>query len=101
MDRQMPTGGRVRAGVVPPLADGFSARPETASALESALVPGAVVALVPGTMAAEGSRDWQGACGKTQLAVSFSEWLWHAGRVDLLIWIAATSRASVVSGYVE
>src|SRR5262249_29837494 len=40
-------------------------------------------------------------CGKTQLAVSSAEWLWHAGRVDVLAWIVATSRASVLSGYVE
>jgi tetratricopeptide (TPR) repeat protein len=88
-------------GAVPPLADGFSARPETASALESALVPGAVVVLVPGRVAAGGSRDWLETCGKTQLAVSFAEWLWHSGKVDLLVWVAATSRASVLSGYVE
>jgi tetratricopeptide (TPR) repeat protein len=101
MDTQLPTGERVRAGPMPPLADGFVSRLETAAGLQSALVPGAAVALVPGRAAAEGSWDWQGACGKTQLAVSSAEWLWHSGRVDLLVWIVATSRASVLSGYVE
>jgi len=37
---------------VPPLAEGFIARPETVPNLEAALVPGAVVALVPGQAAA-------------------------------------------------
>ena len=97
----MPAKERVRVGVVPSLADGFIARPETASALGSALAPGAVVALVPGRAAAAGTRDWQGACGKTQLAVSSAEWLWQSGRVDLLVWVTATSRAAVLSGYVE
>ena len=97
----MPTGERVRAGAVPSLADGFSARPETASAVETSLVPGAVVMLVPARVAGGGWRSWPGTCGKTQVAVSSAEWLWHSGRVDLLIWIAATSRASILSGYME
>jgi tetratricopeptide (TPR) repeat protein len=59
------------------------------------------VALVPGRVALEGSRDWLGSCGKTQLAVSFAESLWHSRGVDLLVWVVATSRASVLSGYVE
>jgi tetratricopeptide (TPR) repeat protein len=94
-------GERVRAGAVPPLAEGFSARPESASALESALVPGAAVALAPGRAGTGGSGDWLKTCGKTQLAVSSAEWLWQSGKVDLLVWAVATSRASVLSAYVE
>jgi tetratricopeptide (TPR) repeat protein len=99
--KRVATGERVRAGAVPPLADGFTARPETASALEPALAPGVVVALVPGQAAASEPGDWLAATGKTQLAASAAEWLWHSGRLDLLVWAAATSRASVLSGYVE
>jgi tetratricopeptide (TPR) repeat protein len=91
----------VRAGAVPPLADGFSTRPETAPALGDALGPGATVVLAPGGVAAEGSRDWLVSCGKTQLAVSHAEWLWRTRKVDLIVWVVATSRASVLSGYVE
>ena len=97
----MPTGERVRAGAVPPLADGFSARPETAAALESALIPGATVALTPGRATPGRSGAWLEACGKTQLAASSAEWLWHSAKVDLLVWAVATSRASVLSAYVE
>ena len=97
----MPTGDRVRAGAVPPLADGFSARPETAAAVESALVPGATVVLAPGRATPGRSGAWLEACGKTQLAASSAEWLWHSGKVDLLVWAVATSRASVLSAYVE
>ena len=85
---------------MPALADGFTGRPETAPHLEAALVPGAAVVLVPGRVA-PGARDWLGSCGKTQLAVAFAESLWHGREVDLLLWVAATSRASVLSGYVE
>jgi tetratricopeptide (TPR) repeat protein len=97
----VPTGERVRAGAVPPLTDGFSTRPETAGALESALVPGATVALAPGRATPGRSGAWLEACGKTQLAASSAEWLWHSGKVDLLVWAVATSRASVLSAYVE
>ena len=86
---------------MPPLAAGFSARLESAAALESALVPGAAVALVPGRAGAAGSGDWLRTCGKTQLAVSAAEWLWQSGTVDLLVWAAAASRASVLSAYAE
>src|ERR1700728_583426 len=91
----------VRSGAVPPLADGFLARPESAPALGADLVPGGVVVLVPGWVGVKASRDWLESCGKTQLAVSCAESLWQSGGVDLLVWIAATSRASVLSGYVE
>jgi tetratricopeptide (TPR) repeat protein len=86
---------------VPSLANGFIARPESVPALAEDLVPGATVVLVPGWAGAKAARDWLGPCGKTQLAVSFAESLWQSRRVDLLIWIIATSRASVRSGYVE
>jgi tetratricopeptide (TPR) repeat protein len=105
----------VRSGSVPALADGFSARPETASGLAPALVPGATVALVSGREAgASGLSDqagressphssltWLGSCGKTQLAVYSAESLWRSGRVDLLVWVTASSRASVLSGFAE
>jgi tetratricopeptide (TPR) repeat protein len=42
-----------------------------------------------------------GACGKTQLAVYSAETLWRAGRVELLVWVTASTRASVLSGLAE
>ena len=62
---------------------------------------GTAVALVPARAAAESSRDWLASSGKTQLAVAFAESFWQAGGVDLLVWIVATNRASVLSGLVE
>ena len=94
-------GWPLLSGAVPPLADGFIARPASAPDLGAALNPGAAVALVPARGAAEGPQDWLGSCGKTQLAVAFAQSLWQSRGVDLLVWIAATSRASVLSGYVE
>ena len=99
----------VRSGTVPALADGFSSRLETAPDLAAALPPGAAVALVPdraaapavgpGPAAIRAAQDWLRSSGKTQLAAAFAESLWQSGGVDLLVWIEATSRASVLSGY--
>ena len=92
-------GWPIRSGAVTRLAEGFSVRPETAPALAAALPTGAAVALVPDRATAPDAQDWRRSSGKTQLAVAFAESLWHSGGVDLLVWIEATSRASVMSGY--
>ena len=112
MISQVPAGGPaespdgqalwpVRSGVVPPLADGFSTRPESAPRIGAALVPGSAVVLVPGRGGGTGSRDWLGSCGKTQLAAFFAESLWRSREVDLMVWVSATSRSSVLAGYAE
>jgi tetratricopeptide (TPR) repeat protein len=88
-------------GQVPPLAEGFTDRPDTARGIADALVPGSAVALVPGSEFAEGEQNWLGACGKTQLAVMLAESLWQSGDIDVLIWVSATTRASVLSAYAE
>ena len=105
----VPSGGmaaeqaaqRFRIGWVPPLAEGYTERPDTARGILDALVPGSSMALVPGSAFAEGPSNWLGACGKTQIAVILVESLWRSGAIDALIWIPATSRASVLSAYVE
>jgi tetratricopeptide (TPR) repeat protein len=89
----------VRSGLVPPLADGVIARPETAPGLEAALVPGAAVALVPGRAA--GAPDGPGPSGKTQLAACLGGSLWQSRTVDLLAWVNAASQASILSGYAQ
>lgn len=91
----------VRSGAAPSLADGFSARAETAADLGAALIAGAVVVLVPVRVAGERPGGWLESCGKTQLAVAVAELLWRLRRVELLVWVVATSRASVLSGYLE
>src|ERR1700757_2016242 len=92
---------RFRVGEVPPLAEGYTDRPDTARGVLEALVPGATLALVPGSAFAEGPSNWLGACGKTQIAVIIAESLWRSGAIDALMWIPATSRESVLSAYVE
>ena len=94
-------GWPVRAGVVPSLADGFCVRAEAAADLGAALVTGTVVVLAPARVAGERPGGWLESCGKTQLAVCVAESLWQAKRLELLIWVTCTKRASVLSGYME
>jgi tetratricopeptide (TPR) repeat protein len=94
---------------VPALAHGFTTRPETVPGFEDALPAGAAIALVsdriaapsasPGPVATPDVQDWPRSSGKTQLAAAFAESLWQSAGVDLLVWIDATSRASVLSAY--
>jgi hypothetical protein len=93
------TGLPVRSGTVPAHADGYIARLETAPSLGPALPPGGLAALVPAVPAGGGSRDWRASCGKTQLAAAFAESLWQERQVDLLVWVTASNRASVLSAY--
>ena len=65
------------------------------------LEPGTVVALVPGPEGAGDPADWPRSCGKTQLAVYAAETLWQSRGIELLAWVNASDRASVLSGYAE
>jgi tetratricopeptide (TPR) repeat protein len=89
----------VRSGTVPALADGYTDRTETAPNLAAALPAGAAVALVPDRAPGAAAQDWLRASGKTHLAAAFAMSLWQSRGLDLLVWIQATSRASVLSGY--
>ena len=86
---------------MPPLADGFTDRPDSVGGLENALVPGSSAALVSNPASAGSEPNWLGASGKTQIAAMTAESLWRSRAIDALIWIPATSRASVLSAYVE
>jgi tetratricopeptide (TPR) repeat protein len=84
----------------PPLAAGFVSRPEASEALEAVLVPGSVTALVSEQIGT-GPRSWRDTCGKTQLALAAARSLLQSGTVERVVWLTATSRASVLSGYAE
>lgn len=91
----------LRCGVVPPLSDRFSTRPESGPDIGAALVPGGSVALVPAVATEAAAATWPRISGKTQLAAYYAESAWHAHSVDLLVWVDASSRASILAGYVE
>lgn len=91
----------VRTGAVPPIADKFSLRQESAPSLESALLRSPAVTLTSSQPYGARSPDVAGACGKTQLAVYYAESQWQVRAIDLLVWVEASSRASILCGYTE
>jgi hypothetical protein len=42
-----------------------------------------------------------GGVGKTQLAAHYARTAWQAGALDVLVWITASSRSAVVTGYAQ
>jgi tetratricopeptide (TPR) repeat protein len=88
------------SGSIPPLAESFHQRPQTGLHLRAGLYPGDTVVLThgeetPSTPAA------QGGTGKTQLAVAFTHALWTARAVEALIWVSASSRDAIVTGFAQ
>ncbi|HTH49508.1 MAG TPA: hypothetical protein VMB21_18475, partial [Candidatus Limnocylindria bacterium] len=88
------------SGSIPPLAESFHQRPETGLHLRAGLYPGDTVVLThseetPSTPIA------QGGTGKTQLAVAFTHALWAARAVEALIWVSASSRDAIVTGFAQ
>jgi len=90
----------VRSGSVPPLADRYSVRQESAPELRIELGRSTAVALVS-AQPGDGPADWPRACGKTQLAAYYAEAQWRARSVDLLLWIDASTRAGILAGYTD
>lgn len=90
----------MRSGLIPPLARGFSVRHESMPNLEDALLPGKAVLLAPAQAAKV--PDWHTTTGKTQMAAYAAQSLrWTPGGLDLVAWVTAASRATVLSGYAE
>jgi tetratricopeptide (TPR) repeat protein len=90
----------IRSGEVPPLADCFSTRPETAPGIAGALAPGRALVLT-GPEARRQLYDWPGGTGKTQLAAYLAESAWQARQIEVLVWVTAASRGSVLAGYAQ
>ncbi len=88
------------SGIIPPLADSFHQRPETGLDLRAALYPGDIVVLTHGEDTA-GAPVAQGGTGKTQVAVAFARALWGARAVDTLVWVPATSREAIITGFAQ
>jgi tetratricopeptide (TPR) repeat protein len=98
----------VVAGIMPPLAPGYVARPQTEQLIGTALTPGAAVALVSAAAEAElaagrhsGNDTWRDPVGKTQLAAAGARWLWDGGAIEVLVWVPATNLPAVLSVYAE
>ena len=91
----------VRSGPVPPVVPYFSARPETGFGTGAGLSPDQqrpmIVGDEPGSYLLTGAAG----AGKTQLAAAYANSLWQSRDVELLVWITASSRAAIITGYAQ
>ncbi len=92
--------GVLLSGTVPPLADSYYPRDQSGPDLASSLRPGETVVLVHGAET-DVAPAAQGGTGKTQLAVEFSHAMWYTRAVEVLVWVTAASRESVVNGFAQ
>ncbi len=95
-----PGPGVLLSGTVPPLADAYYPRQQTGPDLTSSLRPGETVVLVHGAET-ELMPTAQGGTGKTQLAVEFTHAMWNSRAVEVLVWVTAASRESIVAGFAQ
>ncbi|XVU24192.1 tetratricopeptide repeat protein [Actinoplanes sp. CA-054009] len=93
-----PVAWPVRVGIVPQPATSFQDR-SIVGDLDTAAVAGAGTTVLTG--AATRLLSGLGGVGKTQLAIHVAERLWRDKQLDLLLWVAAGSRASILTGYAQ
>jgi tetratricopeptide (TPR) repeat protein len=86
------------SGTIPPLAEAYFQRLETGIDLKSGLFAGETVVLTHGEET-ETAPVAQGGTGKTQLAVEFTQALRNGRVVDILVWVTASSRDAVRTGF--
>ncbi len=90
----------VLSGTIPPLAPAYIPRPETGRGPWDGMYPGRTVILGPDSDSQARDRR-PGGTGKTQLAAAIATRLWSEAALDLLIWLDAGSRDSIVCGYAQ
>lgn len=88
----------VLSGVVPFAGESYIARPETGQGPWDGLEQGLTLILGPGGDPGAAAAGRAGT-GKTQLAAAFAIKLWTERALDLLVWLDAGSRDSIVTGY--
>jgi tetratricopeptide (TPR) repeat protein len=88
----------VLSGLMPPLTDTYIPRTETGPTLADSLHPGETVVLVTADDAAF-ALGAMGGTGKTQLAAAIAHTLWDQRAIDLLVWVTASGRDAVLTGY--
>src|SRR2546421_3482789 len=90
----------VLSGLMPPLADSYTPRAESGPDPADNLHPGETVVLVTADGAAR-VLGGMGGTGKTQLAAAIAHTLWGRGAVDLVLWVTASGRDAVLTGYAQ
>ncbi len=97
MPQQSPT---LVSGDIPPLADSYRRRAESGPDLRAVLHPGGAVVLTQGEQAFAAPAG-PGGTGPTQRAAEFAHAVRDGGAMELLAWVIATSRDTIISGFAQ
>jgi len=91
----------VQSGPVPPLAAFHSPRPETGFGTVAGLSAEQQTPLIRADETGSYVLTGPGGTGKTQLAAAYARSLWQSRDIELLVWITASSRAAILTGYAQ
>jgi tetratricopeptide (TPR) repeat protein/DNA polymerase III delta prime subunit len=91
----------VQSGPVPPLSAFYSARPETGFGAISGQSAEQLTPLIRAEETGSYVLTGPSGTGKTQLAAAYARSLWRARDIELLVWIAGSSRAAILTGYAQ
>jgi tetratricopeptide (TPR) repeat protein len=86
---------------MPPLDGWYTARPETGLGAAGSVQPGETVMLTDSDQESAAGHNGIGGTGKTQLAVGFAQWAWAARAAELMVWVTASSREAILTGYAD
>ncbi len=89
----------LQSGPLPALTDNYCARTETGIALGNAPVAGEILVLAGPVPSDSVGQTITGGTGKTQLATAAALELMRTRSAELLIWVNASSRDAVLTGY--
>ncbi|GGZ21329.1 hypothetical protein GCM10010300_76320 [Streptomyces olivaceoviridis] len=90
-----------QVGVIPARAAWFQDRAETSRLARVPVGAGTAVVESADHAPASSVLTGMGGVGKTQLAAHYARTAWQAGALDVLVWITASSRSAVVTGYAQ
>src|SRR5258708_15813141 len=89
------------SGAIPALAENYALRPETGIGPADSLPAGEVLILADAAAAEQPGAGRGGGTGKTQLAAAAARELLRSRAIEVLIWVNASSRDAVLTGYAQ
>lgn len=91
----------VQSGPVPPLVPYYTPRPETGFGAVAGQSAEQLTSLVRAEETGSYVLTGPSGTGKTQLAVAYARSLWQSRDIELLVWIAGSSRAAILTGLAQ
>jgi tetratricopeptide (TPR) repeat protein len=91
----------VLSGLIVPPTESYVPRQEIGLGAATSLAPGETTVLGPPDDPGGGILRGLGGTGKTEVAAALAHTLWQQRAVDLVLWITASGRDAVITGYAQ